>query len=282
MVSTKIKILIASFVQKTINVFYKDISSMSVIKNDIHWDLDLREGIDFSIFMFGYFEKETTKALSRLIKEGDVVIDIGANIGAHSLNMAKNVGEKGMVYAIEPTNYAFNKLEKNISINPAISNRIITKHLLLIPDIDKTNDIDGIYSSWPLKQDKNKHHVHCGIKMSISGAEKNTLDNIVNDQEISKIDIIKLDVDGNELDVLISGSKSIAKFKPTFVMELGPDQYEENNNFDKVIQLMVSMGYDFYSLNEAVKYPCDSTLLRKIIPKMGSINAIAKHTHFNQ
>jgi len=112
--------------------------------------------------------------------------------------------------------------------------------------------------------------------MSISGAEKNTLDNIVADKRISKIDIIKLDVDGNELDVLMGGRKCITKFKPIFVMELGPDQYEKNDNFDKVIQLMVSMGYEFYSLNEDIKYPNDSALLRKIIPKMGSINAIAK------
>jgi len=39
---------------------------------------------------------------------------------------------------------------------------------------------------------------------------------------------------------------------------------------------MVSMGYEFYSLNESVKYPNDSILLRKLIPKMGSINVIAK------
>ena len=59
-------------------------------------------------------------------------------------------------------------------------------------------------------------------------------------------------------------------------MELGPDQYEKNSNFDKVVQLMVSIGYKFYSLNENVKYPSDSMLLRKIIPEMGSINVIAK------
>lgn len=86
MLSTKIKILIASFVQKTINVFYKDISSMSVIKNDIHWDLDLREGIDFSIFMFGYFEKETTKALSRLIKEEMLLLILVLILG-HTLSI---------------------------------------------------------------------------------------------------------------------------------------------------------------------------------------------------
>jgi FkbM family methyltransferase len=276
MFSTKIKIFTASFLQKIINFFYKDTSNIYSVRNGIHWNLDLREGIDFSIFIFGYFEKETTKALYRIIKKKDVVIDIGANIGAHTLYMAKNVGDEGKVYAIEPTNYAFNKLTNNVAINPDVRNRIIANQLLLVSKYNKDTVINGIYSSWPLVNTKNRHHVHCGIEMSISNAEKITIDNMVVNQKISKIDVIKLDVDGNELDILIGGQNSITKFRPIFVMELGPDQYEKNSNFDKVIQLMVSMGYEFYSLNESVKYPNDSILIRKLIPKMGSINVIAK------
>ncbi len=69
MISTKLKILIASFAQKIINLFYKDVSNISSVRNDIHWSLDLKEGIDFSIFIFGYFEKQTTETLDRLIKK---------------------------------------------------------------------------------------------------------------------------------------------------------------------------------------------------------------------
>lgn len=276
MLSTKLKILAAGCMQKTINLFYKDVSNIHSVKNGIHWNLDLQEGIDFAIFIFGCFEKETTNALSRMIKKGDVVIDIGANIGAHTLHMAKSVGDKGKVFAIEPTNYAFNKLKNNIMLNPLISNRIIPRQLLLVSEHNKNDKVSGIYSSWPLVGTNNRHRVHCGVEMSISNAKKNTLDNVIVENRISKIDIIKLDVDGNELDILIGGQNSITKFRPIFVMELGPDQYEKNSNFDKVVQLMVSMGYEFYSLNESVKYPNDSILLRKLIPKMGSINVIAK------
>jgi len=276
MLSTKLKILAAGCMQKTINLFYKDVSNIHSVKNGIHWNLDLQEGIDFAIFIFGCFEKETTNALSRMIKKGDVVIDIGANIGAHTLHMAKSVGDKGKVFAIEPTNYAFNKLKNNIMLNPLISNRIIPRQLLLVSEHNKNDKVSGIYSSWPLVDTDNRHRVHCGVEMSISNAKKNTLDNVIVENRISKIDIIKLDVDGNELDILIGGQNSITKFRPIFVMELGPDQYEKNSNFDKVVELMVSMGYEFYSLNERVKYPSDSILLRKIIPEMGSINVIAK------
>jgi FkbM family methyltransferase len=276
MLSTKLKIVIATLVQRVINIFYNDVSNICVFRKGLYWNLNLKEGIDFSIFMFGYFEKETTKVLDRLLRKGHVVIDIGANIGAHTMHMAQIVGDEGKVYAVEPTNYALNKLENNIAINPAISSRIVVKHLLLVSKHNISKKISGIYSSWPLESVKGKHHVHCGVKMSISGVEKNTLDNMVLGQKITKIDVIKLDVDGNELDVLIGGQKSIIKFKPVFVMELAPDQYEKNSDFDKTIQLMSSMGYEFYPLNEVTKYPDDSTLLRNLIPDMGSINIIAK------
>jgi len=205
MLSTKLKILAAGCMQKTINLFYKDVSNIHSVKNGIHWNLDLQEGIDFAIFIFGCFEKETTNALSRMIKKGDVVIDIGANIGAHTLHMAKSVGDKGKVFAIEPTNYAFNKLKNNIMLNPLISNRIIPRQLLLVSEHNKNDKVSGIYSSWPLVDTDNRHRVHCGVEMSISNAKKNTLDNVIVENRISKIDIIKLDVDGNELDILIGG-----------------------------------------------------------------------------
>ena len=276
MPSTRLKILIAGFAQRIIKPFYKNTSSIHSIRNGIHWNLDLKEGIDFSIFVFGSFEKETAKAINKLVKKGDVVIDIGANIGAHTLHMAKSVGTKGKVYAVEPTNYAFGKLLNNIEINPEISDRVVAEQLLLVSKHNKNKVIDGIYSSWPLNHSEGRHHVHCGIEMSISNAVKITLDDMVANQKISKIDFIKLDVDGNELDILIGGQKSIVKFKPIFVMELGPDQYEINSNFDKVVQLIVSAGYEFYSLDKGVKYPNNSIQLRKIIPYMGSINVIAE------
>ena len=49
------------------------------------WNLDLREGFEFSIYAFGGIEIETSRAYRRLVKAGDVVLDLGANIGAHTL-----------------------------------------------------------------------------------------------------------------------------------------------------------------------------------------------------
>jgi hypothetical protein len=80
------------------------------------WKLDLREGIDFSILLLGVFEQSVVAAYRRLIPPGSVVIDIGANIGAHTLRLAGCVGAAGRVVAVEATRYAFERLAEQVKL----------------------------------------------------------------------------------------------------------------------------------------------------------------------
>src|SRR5688572_20988587 len=73
------------------------------VRDGIRWQLDLREGIDFSIYLLGSFEPATVRAYRRIVKPGQTVLDIGANIGAHTLPLARLVGPGGRVIAFEPT-----------------------------------------------------------------------------------------------------------------------------------------------------------------------------------
>src|SRR5271170_1360120 len=68
---------------------------VEVRRDGLRWQLDLREGIDFSIFLLGVFERSSVNVYRRLIRPGDVVLDIGANIGAHTLQFARLVGGAG-------------------------------------------------------------------------------------------------------------------------------------------------------------------------------------------
>jgi|TARA_B110000008_G_C16958928_1_gene559340 FkbM family methyltransferase len=274
MLSTKIKILIARIAQRFVCIFYSNTKNICVQRKGIRWNLDLNEGIDFSIFMFGYFERETVNALDRLINKGDTIIDIGANIGAHTLHMAQKTNDSGKVYAIEPTDYAFSKLTENTDNNPSLNKQISLRQVLLVED--DNNITEEIYSSWPLNDVQDRHEVHCGVKKTISGAKKQRLDDFISSEKIDQVDLIKLDVDGNELQVIGGGKGLIKKFSPTFVMEFGPDQYEINEDFDEAVNLLLAMNYKFFSLNEKIQYPSDISLLRDIIPKNGSINIVAK------
>jgi hypothetical protein len=72
-------------------------------RRGIRWDLDLAEGIDLSIYLLGAFEPRLVGAYRKLIRPGACILDIGANIGAHTLQFAQLVGDRGKVVAYEPT-----------------------------------------------------------------------------------------------------------------------------------------------------------------------------------
>ena len=113
---TKSKIFIAKIISKLITLFIS--SKQTVVRNEIKWNLNLNEGIDLSIFLFGNSEKKILNS-SKLLSKKDtplIIIDIGANIGSVSLIMAKKFKDS-KVFAIEPTNYAFNKLSTNLDLN---------------------------------------------------------------------------------------------------------------------------------------------------------------------
>src|SRR5262249_861915 len=96
----------------------------------ITYDIDLSQGVDFGIYL-GLYERETLVALRRLLKPGSFAVDIGANVGAIALAMAGLVGQHGHVLAIEPTRYAYDKLVRNVALNPELSARISTMRAFL-------------------------------------------------------------------------------------------------------------------------------------------------------
>jgi hypothetical protein len=59
-------------------------------------------------------------------------------------------------------------------------------------------------------------------------------------------------------------------------MELAPEQYDNQSDFIKVVEMLVSFDYKYYSLNEKIQYPSDPYALIKNIPKNGSINVVAR------
>src|SRR4051812_33154439 len=76
------------------------------VRHGIRWQLDLSEGVDFSIYLLGAFEPRMIRVLRRIVLPGQTVVDIGANVGSHTLHFAEAVGTSGQVIAIEPTDWA--------------------------------------------------------------------------------------------------------------------------------------------------------------------------------
>jgi FkbM family methyltransferase len=246
------------------------------VRHGIRWRLDLREGIDLSIFLLGAFELETVRAYSTIVKPGATVLDIGANIGAHTLPLAALVGERGRVVSFEPTAFAFRKCATNVALNPGLGSRITMLQAMLVAS-ERDALPSAVFSSWPLVDSQDLHEKHRGRMMDTKGACVSTLDRIVDDLRLDRIDFIKLDVDGYEYPVLAGGVNSLRRFRPTIALELAPYIHSEHGyTFEELIAVLSFAGYCFSDMATGKSIPSDARTLRRAIPDGGSMNVLAR------
>jgi len=261
---TYYKILIAKIILKILSIFTLNLK-INCKRNGLNWCLDLNEGIDLSIFIFGRFEYEIIKTIKDLKldnKQNINIIDIGSNIGAQTLQMATYL-KNATIYSIEPTDFAFKKLLLNLNRNPIIKKRIHPNQVLLT---DNTKLIPKkIYSSWNLISKKNSHKKHRGFKKFLKNAKIMSFDQFIRTKKIKNIKLIKLDVDGAELKIFKSGKNFFKQNKPYIIMELAPYLYTElGYNYIDLIKEIKLIGYKFYSI-----YP-----IKKILNIKNFINNI--------
>lgn len=237
------------------------------------WKLDLQEGIDFAIYLLGRFEASSQHVYRPLIGPGDTVLDIGANIGAHTLPLAECVGSTGHVHAFEPTLYAKNKLLANVRLNPQLAPRVKVVHCFL-SDRSDHDRLFSVYSRWPLAGAREDRHPHHGGQLEdVGDAAQLSLDDYVRQEGLTRIDFIKLDVDGNELPVLLGAAESLKKFHPAILMEIAPDY--QGAKPEAILDLLWNYGYQIRAINGRAPLPQEPRRILSSIPRGGSMNILA-------
>lgn len=247
-----------------------------VSRDGITYELDLFQGIDFAIYLANIYERQTRQALSRLVAPSSLVLDIGANIGAHTMHLARLVGSGGRVIAFEPTDFAFRKLCRNLELNPELASRVTPCHCFLTEG-DEEQVPTAIYSSWPLARDAGLHAKHLGREMRTEAAQARNLDNALDELADRRVALVKLDVDGFECDVLRGATKLLRDARPIFVMELAPHVLEEHGtSLEELLSFFVPNGYAFYDERTSKPLPVVAGELQRMIADGAGINAIAR------
>jgi len=281
MLTTKQKVWLASLAYRFVSAARMALGRGKVVtvnRHGLRWKLDLSEGIDFAIYLLGGFERGTLITLRKLVKPGDVVFDIGANIGAHTLALARSVGPQGRVFAFEPAEFAFVKLKANLALNPELRTRLFPSQTLLTASLNDSAEAK-IYASWPLETRGSVHPKHRGRLVETRGTTVDTLDHFAEAQGIERLNLIKIDVDGHELPVLQGGLSVLKKFQPILVIELSPYVHREHgHDFAAFLALLREAGYALQDADNWKPLPLNAAKLETLIPDGASINAIAKPT----
>jgi len=218
-------------------------------------DLDANEYIDRSI-RNNTFEPITRSWFEAVIRPGDVIADVGANIGFFSLIASKLTGPDGRVLAFEPTAYGMWKLKRNLTLND-VQNVICFKLALSTTErhaVDISYDPKGYYN----EQDKGIRSSWHTADGAVGSAQLGTLDfadfvpldTLVERYGWSRIDVLKIDVDGNELSVIEGARQCIRRDRPRMILELldpgrSTSRYEGEGleRFQSLLTFLFETGY---------------------------------------
>lgn len=220
--------------------FIKDIH-VEGVSFKIMLDPVRNSGVDDDIAKNGYWEKELSAQIKKNLPEGGVFLDIGANIGYHSLFAAASLQGSGKVYSFEPLPHLCTQLKESISVNGFTNIEVCNfglaeskgEHVIYIRD-----ENTGGSSLLDLQ----------GIR--VKGTQKITvkeLDSFFGDQ---KVDAIKIDVEGYEYEALKGGREVLEKNHPLIFMEFSPVFYVQDHvqkPYD-LIHFLMDLGYSFSSL----------------------------------
>lgn len=270
---TRIKIFGAKILYK-ITTFFVGKEKRIITRDGIDYEIDLSEGIELSLFLFGRFQSHITKNSFINIKPNDIIFDIGANVGLMSLPFAKLV-PNGMVYSFEPTNYALERLKKNISLNNSLSKNIRVINSFVSMSTSENPTITA-FSSWKVngEKDPNNHPVHLGTPKEAINVPSTTLDDFVLNNNINQLNFIKIDTDGHEYEVFKGGYETIKKFRPAIIFEIGLYVMQEKNiSFSYYLDYFGSLNYKLLDTKTEKLITKDN--YTKLIPKNGSTDLFA-------
>lgn len=193
-------------------------------RNDIY--------IGSSLIHYGEYSELEWLVLARYCRQGDVVVEVGANMGAHTVALAKRVAPGGRVVAIEPQPIIFQTLCANLALNSLLNvdafNCAVggTRTVLRMPRVDYT--ATGNFGGVSLSE-------HGGGQGS-RNVRVEPLDSLLSDY--ARVDLVKIDVEGMEEAALRSGAQVIERFRPVLYVE--NDRVEKSRS---LIETLAEMGY---------------------------------------
>ena len=193
-------------------------------------------------YYFGDLDRKITWACSRLVRPGDVVLDIGANIGLVTFILSSIVGSEGLVHAFEPNPEMCLLIEQAIARN-SVKNIVLHHVALGAKDGDLTLYVPsgnaGAASLITARQVPDSKTMIVPV---------HTLSSIMADQPIDHIRLVKLDVEGFEPEVLRGAAELFARRPPdTILFELN-DCAAQDLPDHPTIRLISQLGYGFFRL----------------------------------
>ncbi len=238
------------FISSSLYRYLKPVKGIALIEvqgSKMYVNADKPLGDCCDCLIRGSYETYVTGLFRKTVKEGDVVVDIGAHVGYYTLLAAKLVGGRGKVFDFEPgpDNYAL--LTANIKVN-GYDNVVAVRKAV--------SDKSGITKLF-LSTTSSGEHTICPLESNSNYimVETTALDEFFRDKT-APIDVIKIDAEGAEMTILlgmdriIRENENLKMFIEFFPSHLVASGFSPKQFLDKLIE----HDFKFHTIGKSVKY----------------------------
>jgi FkbM family methyltransferase len=215
--------------------------------------LRLDNDLSHSLFACGCFEPNEFALIDRVLQPGMVFVDGGANEGAYTVFAAARVGPAGRVIAVEPSRRETERLKLNLDLN----------------EMERVELVEAALAecAGPVKLTIAERE-HAGLNtlgaffydgIAAIGTEivaATTLDELVAERRLPRLDIVKLDLEGAELRALLGARRALAELKPLLLIELSDAALKSQGGSQSALfELLRAAGYVVLTFGEGTGEP---------------------------
>ena len=173
---------------------------------DLQLDVSLRDEVAIHYALQREYEPEVSRFIRRALRPGMVVFDVGANIGHFTLLAAKRVGAAGQVHAFEPAKSECDKLAANVALNGfgnVVVNRVAVCEQSGQVALQTLTDGLGLYNTLgrPFRSGE-----FASVMVPCT-----SLDDYVRERQIGRVDLIKIDIEGAEINALTGAAQLLSR-----------------------------------------------------------------------
>lgn len=233
----------------------------------LSWAPERGDPLFRAIVQRGAFEPDTTKLLFAACKPGMVVLDVGANVGWYSALLAQRVGETGRVVAFEPLPECRRELKQNLLRNGLAAR--VTVLPFGLSDEDGKRAARCLETGVTLHFEANEEAELCEVAVR-------RLDDVVVEQGLPKVDVIKIDVDGHELQVLRGAQNLLRRDRPVVSLVFGsPHPHGEHGGAKAQLAFLHDLHYELCDERTGMPFASDEEFYARCDEHGPSLHVVA-------
>ncbi len=183
-----------------------------------------------SLDLYGEYNEGRNQLFGKLLRVGDVAIDVGAFVGAHTVFLAQKVGDEGAVVAFEPQRLGFQMLCASVSLNSLVN--VYALHAA-------AGARSGQVVVPPM--DYRKLNTFAGLSIGTAREGESVPLSAIDVLDLQRCRLIKVSAEGMEVDVLRGAADTIRRHKPVLFVE---NYLKERSR--ALIEHMMGLGYRLY------------------------------------